>query len=161
MTAKKPNTTAKATTQKSAAELKADEVAALMGEDAEVQTSTAPTAPPALKGATKTEPEVEEKAPEDQPETVDQTDTEGADESDDQGDDLDTDDEESDDQDDEQEDQPATAKTVRMVILSKTIHTKDKAGNDVKFIASKDPQDLGEFAAMAIAAKCAKPHKAG
>lgn len=162
MTAKKPNTTAKATTQKSAAELKADEVAALMGEDVEVQTSTAPTPPPTLKGAVKPELEAEEKTPEeteDQTEIVDQTDNESGDESNDQDDDLEEG--ESDDQDDEQEDQPATAKTVRMVILSKTIHTKDASGNDVKFIASKDPQDLGEYAAMAIAAKCAKPHKAG
>lgn len=160
MTAKKPSTTAKATTQKTAAETKADEVAALMGDDIETSATQKPSAPPALKGAAKTEPEVEVNAPEeteDKPETVDQTDTESADESDD----LDTDDEESDDQDDEQEDLPATEKASRMVILSKTIQTKDASGNDVKFIASKDPQDLGEYAAMAIAAKCAKPHKAG
>lgn len=158
MTAKKPSTTAKVETQKTAAEIKADEVAAMMGDDAETSAPAKPTAPPALKGAVKSEPEAEEKAPEkteDQAEPLVQTDTEEPDESDNQDDDL----EEDESDDDSAEFQ--RAKVGHMVIVTKTMHTKDADGNDVKFIASKDPQDLGEYAEMAIKAKCAKPHKAG
>ena len=150
MTAKKPSTTAKATTQKTAAEIKADEVAAMMG-DVETSAPAKPTAPPAVKTANKPESEAEDQEPEeteDQTETVDQTDAD---------DDLDTDEDESDDEQAEFQ----RAKVGHMVILSKTVHTKDADGKDVQFIASKKPQDLGEYAAMAIAAGCAKPHKAG
>lgn len=160
MTAKKTSTTAKAEIQKTAAELKADEVAAMMGDDAETSAPAKPTAPPTLKGAVKSEPEAEaeEKAAEkteDQAEPLVQTDTEEPDESDNQDDDL-----EEDESGDEQA-EFQRAKVGHMVIVTKTIHTKDSDGNDVKFIASEDPQDLGEYAEMAIKAKCAKPHKAG
>ncbi|WP_417536826.1 hypothetical protein [Methylophaga sp.] len=150
MTAKKTNTTAKAT-QKTAAEIKADEVAAMMGDDVETSAIQKPSAPPALKTTAQSEPEVKEKAAEeteDQVEIVDQAGMEESGEPEGQ-----EDGEPEGQENDEIESQEAIG---RFVVLTKTIHTKDKAGNDVKFTASKAPQDLGEYAAIAIKAGFAK-----
>jgi hypothetical protein len=164
MTAKKPSDTAKTAALKAAAELKADEVAAMMGDDVETSATQKPSAPPALKGSAKSEPEAEEKAPEkseEQADAAEQAESEGTVKTAIQ-DDVDAGEDEPEDQDDDgEQEEVEQAKAGHMVILTKTIQTKDKDGKDVKFIASKDPQDLGEYGDMAIAAGCAKPHKAG
>jgi hypothetical protein len=156
MTAKKPSDTAKTAALKAAAETKADEVAALMGDDVETSATQKPSAPPALKGSAKSEPE-----PEEQAEAAEQAESDGTVKTAIQ-DDIDADEDEPEDQDDDgEQEEVEQAKVGHMVILTKTIQTKDKDGKDVKFIASKDPQDLGEYGDMAIAAGCAKAHKAG
>ncbi len=132
-----------------AAQAKADEVAALMGDDTETSAVKAPTAPPAIE-ATTVKAEAEKTEIQGGTESEDQvgyeSDIQGSTESEDQGS-------------DESEDQNADLNQEsvgHLVILSRTIHTKGKAGNDVKFIASKEPQDLGEYGEMAIKAGFAK-----
>lgn len=153
MTAKKLT----AAEKEAAAQKKADEVAAMMGEDDQVSTPTAPKSPPALEETAKPEPEPEpsEKVPEvteDQPQAVEPPESEDSK--------IDVEESAGADE-DENQDEPEEAKVGHLVILFKTIQTKDKAGNDVKFVASTEPQDLGEYGELAIAAGCAKPHKAG
>jgi hypothetical protein len=161
MTAKKPSDTAKTAALKAAAELKADEVAAMMGDDVETSATQKPSAPPALKGSAKSEPE-----PEEQAEAAEQAESEGTvktaiQDDVDAGEDESEDEPEDGEQEEVEQEEVEQAKVGHMVILHKTIHTKDADGKDVKYIASKDPQDLGEYGDMAIAAGCAKPHKAG
>lgn len=43
----------------------------------------------------------------------------------------------------------------KMYIVTKTIHTLDKDGKTVVFLASSEPQDLGSYGASAVKAKCA------
>ncbi len=132
--------------QKAAAQKKADEVAALMEEDSEKKPVTQ-IAPPEIKESTAIK---------------DHESDEADDQKDNEGDDLksgvinDQNDDEIDDQDGDEIEFSDDEKDAHFVILSKTIHTKDKAGNDVKFIASKEPQDLGEYSEIAIKAGLAK-----
>lgn len=161
MTAKKLT----AAEKEAAAQKKADEVAAMMGEDDQVSTPAAPKSPPALKETAKPEPEPEpepsEKVPEvteDQPQAVEPPESEGTDVV--EGSENDVEENAGADE-NENQDEPEEAKVGHLVILFKTIQTKDKAGNDVKFVASTEPQDLGEYGELAIAAGCAKLHKAG
>jgi membrane protein involved in colicin uptake len=166
MTDKKPT----AAEKEAAAQKKADEVAALIGDDVKASATQKPTAPPEIKNSTEskgaekaaTEKAATEKAATEKAATEKAATEKAATEK-------------------AATEKAATEKVNSnveqlrdklikhntpekascMVILSKTIHTKDADGNDVKFIASKNPQDLGEYAEMAIKAKCAKPHKAG
>ena len=125
-----------------AAQAKADEVAALMGDDTETSAVKAPTAPPAIKATTdKTEVEAEAAAAAEKAEADKAAADKAA-------------------ADKAAADKADAEKVGHMVILSRTIHTKDKDGNDVKFIASKEPQDLGEYGEVAIKAGFAKEHKA-
>lgn len=140
--------------QKATAQKKADEVAALMGDDeSATQTGSVPVAPPAVK---QTEPAAETPTESTPPAVFKNEEVVAMVEK--------LSDEEAkaalDIISQQDEDTEPAEKTGHLVILNKTIQAKDAAGNDVKFIASKKPQDLGEYGDLAIKAGCAEPHKA-
>jgi DNA polymerase III gamma/tau subunit len=175
MTAKKPT----AAEKEAAAQKKADEVAALMGDDVEASATQKPSAPPEIKnstGATEVEKAEAEKAEAEKAEAekaeAEKAEAEKAEAEKAEAEKAEAEKAEAEKAEAEKAEaekvaaekaktEKAKAKVGHMVILHKTIHTKDADGKDVKFIASKDPQDLGEYGDMAIAAGCAKPHKAG
>ncbi len=144
--------------QKKAAEKKADEIAELMADGTE-PSAPAKEAPPAIKttqevtdqesvsdqggevsSAVENDQSIKDSQPNDGQESGDEQLSEDAQDNDVEQGELNKD--------------QATSST--LVVLSKTIHTKDKDGNNVKFVASKSPQDLGEYTDMAIKAGAAK-----
>ena len=157
----KPQTAA----QKKAAEKKADEIAELMADSTE-PSAPVKEAPPAIKTAQEATDqesvsdqggEISSADESDQSIKDSQSNDDQASGDDDQlsdDDQLKGDDQDNDDEQGEMDKDQITNSI--LVVLSKTIHTKDKDGINVKFVASKSPQDLGEYTDMAIKAGVAK-----